>query len=233
MAFMRLTSNALAVALLFAAACDGNDECPAGETLCADSCVDLSANESHCGACGIDCGGGTCTAGACSADCDATEVSCGTVCCPVSAGCDSTGAACAMVMDTGPMDVFVPPPPCPDAPPADGEACERVEQRCTYVLCPESVTRAECERSGWLITALPCDDYECDLSSPGTATCTGDQLCVARMGGAFIQECADNPCGTGPIEDECACAICGATDECSVEGTNITCTVDCGDMPCP
>ncbi len=220
---------------LFSLGC--GDDCPTGQTRCGDVCVDLSTDGANCGGCGITCGDATCRAGACSTMCATSEVACGAMCCPTDVGCDATGAACAPLdagRDGGPADAYRPPPPCPTAVPVEGEACEELDQRCTYLECPGAgVTRADCHASGWILTMLPCESYACDFGAGGAATCTESQLCVARMGGAFLVECVDNPCGSGPIEESCACSICGATDDCQVDGLSVTCTIQCDPGPCP
>jgi hypothetical protein len=232
---MRWIARAAVSFSILVSGCGG--DCPAGETRCGDVCVSLETDDANCGACGVGCGDSTCVAGACVGACGATEVVCGARCCPRETGCDATGTTCAPAdagPDGGPADTYRPPPPCPTAVPVEGEACEARDQRCTYQDCPgDGVTRADCQASGWVLTTLPCESYPCDFGAGGMETCTEAELCVARMGGAFLVECVDNPCESGPIEESCACSICGATDECQVDGLSVTCIIQCEPGPCP
>ncbi len=73
---------------------------------------------------------------------------------------------------------------------------------------------------------MACAMHDCE----GMA-CAGDELCVQRIGGAFLVECGANPCGDGPVTAECACSICGDF-ECNVSGTTVMCNT-CPSGLCP
>lgn len=62
----------------------------------------------------------------------------------------------------------------------------------------------------------------CEMRDCEGVVCPGDQLCVQRVGGAFLVECGPNTCGSGPIVPECACSVCGGA-ECTVYGTTVSC----------
>jgi hypothetical protein len=48
--------------------CDGNNDCPSGQSCCGGACVDVRSSQTHCGACGAACGSGqTCCSGSCRA----------------------------------------------------------------------------------------------------------------------------------------------------------------------
>ena len=109
-----------------------------------------------------------------------------------------------------------------------GAACSVIGQSCSYLDCGAGATgaiTADCGASGWSRSAMPCTEVMC-----GSATCAAGEVCVERASGAFIQMCETSPCGTGPIEEGCACTLCGGLG-CTVSGFTVHCVSDC--MLCP
>ncbi len=72
--------------------------CASGQTLCGDTCVDLTSNGDSCGACGNDCAPGTvCNAGACAVACNGGATQCGNSCVNLAldpSNCGACGATC-------------------------------------------------------------------------------------------------------------------------------------------
>lgn len=126
---------------------------------------------------------------------------------------------------------------CPSAPPPPGEMCGDevdVGAECIYSQCDSSgiVTAATCSSAGtpplWEVTTQTCD---CNGSS-----CTGDTVCAATIGGAYLVDCRPHTCGDGPLSCDC---MCGPDMRCevgdSVGGTEaqFSCFIDCDPDPCP
>jgi hypothetical protein len=66
--------------------------CPAGQTRCRDTCVDLQQSEQHCGSCDNACSsGGTCCEGQC---CSADHECCNGGCCPLGQPCCEFTGCC-------------------------------------------------------------------------------------------------------------------------------------------
>ena len=202
--------------------------CASGLTLCGSECVDLDTDNFNCGECGRACADSFCNAGTCDSSCGAGTIACGFRCCPDPPGCDPSGASCAMP----PIDGGPPTSTCPTDPPADGAACAMPSQQCVWVRCEtDGEVTATCEAGSWSVATTPCGEFECDLGS-GTR-CSGDQICVARIGGAFLVDCQENPCGTAAIEESCACEACGGTECTGVSGRTVSCNTCPSGMLCP
>ncbi len=130
----------------------------------------------------------------------------------------------------GPSDAGA-APACPAEPPASGALCSDEGRRCAWVRCEtEGAVTATCISEAWTVETSDCGDFTCDLGT-GT-TCTGSQICVARIGGAFLVDCQDNPCGTGAIEESCACEACAGAECTGVTGRTVSCNT-CSEGPCP
>jgi hypothetical protein len=88
--FNSMTSGAYTVNVNFGT-------CPAGQTFCGSTCVDLRTSNTNCGACGRACtGGSTCTAGMCT--CPAGQTLCSGTCVDLrtsNTNCGACGTACA------------------------------------------------------------------------------------------------------------------------------------------
>ena len=236
-------STLVSVVVLVLAACGGADRdrggdggrvgvdsggCPSGLTLCGGDCVDLDTDNFNCGECGRACADSFCNAGTCDSSCGPGTVACGFRCCPDPPGCDPSGTSCAMP----PVDGGMTSPTCPTDPPIDGAACETMGQRCTWVRCDTAgVVTATCGTDGWSVSVAECGEFECDLDT-GTR-CSADQICVARIGGAFLVDCQENPCGDAAIEESCACAACGGSECTGVTGRTVSCNTCPSGMLCP
>jgi len=71
---------------------DGECECPEGQEMCDDVCVDTQTNNDHCGECGAACTGEPeCDAGTCTA-CDGELTACGDSCVDTNADEDHCGS---------------------------------------------------------------------------------------------------------------------------------------------
>lgn len=130
------------------------------------------------------------------------------------------GAADAGTRDAG--------PPCPATAPANGTACAVSDQVCGYLDCGSGgagAVTATCGSTGWATSTMACNAVTC-----GATTCASGEVCVERASGAFIQTCEASPCGTGPIEESCACTLCGALG-CTVSGFLVHCVSDCPMCP--
>jgi hypothetical protein len=116
---------------------------------------------------------------------------------------------------------------CPPAPPADAAACASMGLTCTYQDCGgDGVTSASCDAMAWDVSVQECGTLDC-----GGQTCGLGQLCRERASGAYLVECVDNPCGTGPITCECAGAVCFDGDTCSTNGLTVLCNSNCNECP--
>jgi hypothetical protein len=118
-------------------------------------------------------------------------------------------------------------PPCPAEPQLGDESCEAEGQRCLFVRCPDDAAyESRCEAGTWVSTRRPCATHEC-----GGVRCESTELCVERVGGAFIVECGENPCGPDAVEASCACSLCGE-NPCVVSGRIVECDTCSSDI-CP
>ena len=118
------------------------------------------------------------------------------------------------------------PEPCPADPPADGASCTGAFS-CLWERCPDGgVFSATCAGGSYTVSETPCGPHGCR-----DTTCTDEQICVERQGGALLVECADNPCGDGPIAASCACTACDGFP-CAVNGRGVICTT-CTSGVCP
>lgn len=118
------------------------------------------------------------------------------------------------------------PEPCPADPPADGAPCTG-SFSCLWERCPDGgVFAASCTAGAYDVTETPCGPHGCRDS-----TCSAEQICVERQGGALLVDCADNPCGDGPITASCACAACDGFP-CTVSGRGVVCNT-CTSGVCP
>jgi len=118
-------------------------------------------------------------------------------------------------------------PGCPADPPTDGDSCDAALS-CDWLRCASSGhTAATCDGSTWSVTSEACGSFPCE----GGGTCTGDQVCRQNVGGAFIADCAANPCGDMPLEKSCACTGCAA-ENCTIRGRTVTCNT-CPSGLCP
>lgn len=77
------------------------------------------------------------------------------------------------------------------------------------------------------MTSTACGEFDCN-----GMMCSADQICVQRIGGAFLVECEENPCGEAPVEPACACIVCG-TFPCTVDGRTVSCQTCPKGMLCP
>jgi hypothetical protein len=119
---------------------------------------------------------------------------------------------------------------CPEDPPMNGAGGCDGDQVCTWLRCPDTgVVTAECMSGYWSVTTQPCGERSC---ADGRDMCMADELCVERVGGAFIVDCEANPCGERAIEASCACSVCGGSP-CEVNGTTVRCNTCPGPLPCP
>jgi hypothetical protein len=118
-------------------------------------------------------------------------------------------------------------PPCPAEPPIADERCDAEGQQCLFVRCPDDASyQARCESGMWVSTRRPCATHEC-----GGMRCDAEDLCVQRIGGAFLTECGENPCGPDAVEPACACTLCGGSG-CAVSGRIVQCD-SCESDICP
>ncbi len=118
------------------------------------------------------------------------------------------------------------PSPCPSAPPIDGAACSG-SFTCLYERCPaDGVHTAACSGGTFSVSEAACEPHLCR-----DQTCGAEEICVERVGGALLVECAPNPCGDGPILEACACSACEGFP-CSTMGRGVVCNT-CLSGICP
>jgi hypothetical protein len=122
-----------------------------------------------------------------------------------------------------------PAPACPGTPPVSGASCTGSET-CFYEDCGGSGrTVARCANGAWSVETGPCTGVTCESQS-----CSPGQVCVERIGGALIVQCAQNTCGTGAIGCGCLQSCAGT---CTVGGSiQSGVTIQCNTCPsntCP
>jgi len=118
------------------------------------------------------------------------------------------------------------PEPCPAEPPVDGAPCAGGFS-CVWERCPDdAVYAATCDGGSYTVTETPCGPHGCR-----DTTCTAEQICVERQGGALLVDCVENPCGEDPIASSCACAACDGSP-CTVSGRGVICNT-CSSGLCP
>jgi hypothetical protein len=106
-------------------------------------------------------------------------------------------------------------PPCPEAPPRDGDPCDATS-RCYYEDCTGvGRTVATCTQGVWSVSVGACRTYVCQSGTVSTS-CAAGTVCVAIASGFPVAQCASNSCGSGPISCDCLSSCVGA---CSVRGT--------------
>lgn len=188
---------AIAVALLISACGSSKKEtppppaCPAGQTLCGSTCVDLALDKNHCGTCATACvGDEVCAAGVCSLSCGTDRLACGDYCVAYlndSSNCGDCGIVCGT-----------------------GTACElgKCEIQCSG-LTPD---RCGSEAAGFC-TNLQTDDTHCGTCGTDCTAIAGDYRC--EKGICQIQ-CASPlvRCGSGqdgactPVDTTSHCGNC-------------------------
>lgn len=118
------------------------------------------------------------------------------------------------------------PEPCPVDPPVDGASCAG-SFRCVWDRCPDdAVHAATCAGGSYSVTETPCGPHSCR-----DTTCSAEEICVERIGGALFVDCVDNPCGDGPITASCACVACDGSP-CTLSGRGVSCN-RCSSDICP
>ena len=128
----------------------GADDCPQGETLCADQCVNLTSNSENCGVCGNVCPvGQLCSAGVCTTSCAAGLTACGQSCVDLGRSVFHCGA-CDAACSSGQTCVNG---QCVATPTGEGEA----QPTAPLAAEPEAATEEATEDSG------------CRCSAPGAA----------------------------------------------------------------
>lgn len=117
---------------------------------------------------------------------------------------------------------------CPTQKPADGASCGSCQETCTYLECDGvGQTVATCSTTGsWLVDVSPCDAVDC-----GGGPCLPGQICVERMGGALLYDCADNPCAGQALTCGCGDVLCPGQCE-GFHGATMTCNT-CPEGTCP
>lgn len=196
---MRLRRLSLALACLLSgtlAGClsvvnlDPIDECPEGDTLCDDECLDLSTESLHCGECGRECIGET----------ECIDSECARLCAD---GCFDTLELCIddrcecrpdfESCDGQCVDISNDPDHCGGCFDACGPSSVCSQGECRFLEC-EDPGEVEC---GSACADLDWDPLHCgDCGDP----CDADEMCFE--GGCVPYE-AETPC------DECPCETCG------------------------
>jgi len=193
--------------------------CEVGETLCADTCVDLQRDVDNCGVCGYSCGeGGVCDGGECVVDvCFAHESNCDGVCIDLAWDDDNCGA-CGNFCAPGQMcDLGV----CVSDPEGDEPACEEGSVDFFYSGPPATQDVGEC-RTGlvacvdgaWIVLE--------DEVLPSQELCSGlDEDCDGVVDNDCVSDCeplscVDHGAACGIWPDGCGgellCGTCSPTD---------------------
>jgi len=204
------------VAAVVAGACTSTTlTCPAGQTACGETCVDLTSDALHCGACNVQCNAGSsCAAGVCT--CPSTlPDTCGLQCVNKqtdAANCGTCGHACglgactasACVCDTTPATVAF----CPDDP-ARGSCVDTASSASNCGSCGNVCIAGEV-----------CSSSTCTCLSPkqvcgtGAATVCTDVSSDPRNCGSCGTTCAaGQTCASGTCQPTCAAGftLCGTT----------------------
>jgi hypothetical protein len=168
--------------------------CPTGQTLCNDQCVDLDSDEANCGACGKACTGGTsCVGGSCQCLVSVASVSapatlqavstspCNGVCCDSCQVCDQDRCRPCNACETCEGGQCAPNPvaqPC-------GEGCCSSCQVCddfTTGTCRDCNACETCEGGKCvpLPGQTPCGETCCDPNSPKCEVCDANGSCVTK-----------------------------------------------------
>jgi hypothetical protein len=216
--------------------------CAAGQTLCGDHCVDLSADSSNCGSCGQVCPTGTsCNSGVCS--CAAGLLQCSSVCVDQTQdprNCGNCGTSCqtGQLCQLGQCQCQMGLTPCNGAcvdTQSSGDNCGACGNVCPAGLmcssgtCGSSCTGATETQCGNSCVVLNSDVRNCGACnqacaagqscSGGTCTCPSGQM---SCNGQCVTVASDaNNCG--------ACAVKCATGQTCQDGQ---CTCSTGQTLC-
>jgi hypothetical protein len=199
----------------FLSACGGDDStqqdaaldqtvtCATNLTMCAASCVDLTADPAHCGACNTPCGNGQiCTGGKCSQTCGGGSAKCGDACADLLG--DPNDGGCSL-------------------------SCQKGYQACPndagVNTCIDPQTNDyNCNGCGMVCGAgTRCEGGTCGVTcQAGLSVCT-EQVDAADGSTSSIDRCVNL------IVDPANCGACGTVCE---GGTFCSPTDDAGDAAC-
>ena len=193
----------------------GSGSCPAGQTVCAGACVDLSSNLNHCGACGavcesrlvaVECRNGICERGSCQGGltyCGAADG-----CRDLSQDIDHCGA-CGNQCPDGSLNC-VDGVCLADPPPPDG--CEELGLIDCNGTCVDVINDPNnCGACGNVCPITPtyynCDAGVCTLPDcgPGLTDCSG--LCDDLLTSPINCGACGNACGPAQV---CTGGVCSA-----------------------
>jgi len=193
-------------------------ECPAGNSVCFGSCVDLTTSTSHCGSCGTACEAGeVCSAGFCGVGCPAGQMDCGGACVDTNADPTHCGAC--------------------------GNACPS-DQVCSAGACSSECRLGEAACGGFCVDTSSnpehCGDCgaACPVPAGSVAMCTGG-ICGSSCETGF-DDCDANPSNGCEVEvatDAMNCGMCGTVcpdgdggvGACSAGVCGFTCAPGLGD----
>jgi len=118
-------------------------------------------------------------------------------------------------------------PPCPATAPTNSTPCGSTPVACFYDDCPATGrTNATCTSGMWSVETAPCGAVRCSGAFSTTGACNSGETCYVYAGGFTSINCRTNPCGVGPVTNQCAPANCSVTLSLSA-GVTFYCSANC------